>query len=475
MIQGFDLSLIFAKSKLNEKCRNLIAAREFKDLLIQKENLMDITEFSFFQLLDYHNKFVDKSIAERSGFDKSEVEFLSSKDIENLIRDFCNKNYPDKTKREEKISKFIRRFVLANNEKKSSENSDENFFASRIQALEQNSTILEKQNELLQRDNKKMKELLTKINHQHQEEIDMITSKIFQHEDRLSQILQENHDLRAQINILLNNDNTNISPTRSPKEKEKLNPSSIIKKEQLITPIIILKPSEHKEAPTVKNNIIKELLTISNKLNSPIRFSSINPKKEGPLGEDKLVDKIIFEPGNYTSNLLGNDEIKCLHEWLPKKSVRCQLNLIYKGSRDGYKAKNFHEKCDNRQPTISVIKSNFGLVFGGYIETTWNCINSGKEDNGAFIFSLTYKEKFPCIKAHQKNAIGSYINSLVNFGNYDIKILENCDVLSNSSCSFPTRYSSSKFTVRNDESMKYLAGGFYFMVSEIEVFEVNWD
>ena len=33
------------------------------------------------------------------------------------------------------------------------------------------------------------------------------------------------------------------------------------------------------------------------------------------------------------------------------------LKLIYRGSRDGFKAIDFHTKCDNQGPTISIIKS----------------------------------------------------------------------------------------------------------------------
>ena len=40
--------------------------------------------------------------------------------------------------------------------------------------------------------------------------------------------------------------------------------------------------------------------------------------------------------------------------------------LVYRASRDGDKAKDFHEKCDNLSPILVVIKSNFDQVFGGF-------------------------------------------------------------------------------------------------------------
>ena len=31
------------------------------------------------------------------------------------------------------------------------------------------------------------------------------------------------------------------------------------------------------------------------------------------------------------------------------------IGLLFKGSRDGFKAENFHEKCDNKGPTLTLI------------------------------------------------------------------------------------------------------------------------
>ena len=47
----------------------------------------------------------------------------------------------------------------------------------------------------------------------------------------------------------------------------------------------------------------------------------------------------------YLKNYLGKD--------IPKK-------LIYKGTRDGFGANDFHNCCDNKGETIVIIKSNNG-------------------------------------------------------------------------------------------------------------------
>jgi BTB/POZ domain-containing protein KCTD9 len=49
-----------------------------------------------------------------------------------------------------------------------------------------------------------------------------------------------------------------------------------------------------------------------------------------------------------------------------------KLNLLYKAKRDGFKTKDFHSRCDDKEPTISVIKSEHGKTFGGLTNLSWN-------------------------------------------------------------------------------------------------------
>ena len=48
-----------------------------------------------------------------------------------------------------------------------------------------------------------------------------------------------------------------------------------------------------------------------------------------------------------------------------------QTELLYRGSKDGFTAASFHQKCDNKGPNISIIKSEHGLIFGGYTSLSW--------------------------------------------------------------------------------------------------------
>ena len=62
-----------------------------------------------------------------------------------------------------------------------------------------------------------------------------------------------------------------------------------------------------------------------------------------------------------------------VNDWLNEKlkSGQSDFVLIYRASRDGWNSSNFHAHCDNKGPTVSVVKSG-NYIFGGYTEQSWN-------------------------------------------------------------------------------------------------------
>ena len=49
-----------------------------------------------------------------------------------------------------------------------------------------------------------------------------------------------------------------------------------------------------------------------------------------------------------------------------------QWRLIYRASEHGYTASSFHKCCDDKEPTLIVIKSSGGWIFGGYTTQSWS-------------------------------------------------------------------------------------------------------
>ena len=46
--------------------------------------------------------------------------------------------------------------------------------------------------------------------------------------------------------------------------------------------------------------------------------------------------------------------------------------LLYRASEHGYSAESFHEYCDDKGPTLVVLKSSGGWIFGGYTTQSWS-------------------------------------------------------------------------------------------------------
>ena len=72
---------------------------------------------------------------------------------------------------------------------------------------------------------------------------------------------------------------------------------------------------------------------------------------------------------------------RALTGWIPLEyTLESEWILLYRASRDGfYIAPAFHGRCDNRGPTVTVVKSGSN-VFGGFTERAW----ASKTANTAF-------------------------------------------------------------------------------------------
>ena len=64
------------------------------------------------------------------------------------------------------------------------------------------------------------------------------------------------------------------------------------------------------------------------------------------------------------------------------------LQLLFKGSDHDFSAKQFHSLCDNKGPTITIIESEYGNIFGGYTSKSWNTNFTFVKDENAFVFLI---------------------------------------------------------------------------------------
>ena len=71
------------------------------------------------------------------------------------------------------------------------------------------------------------------------------------------------------------------------------------------------------------------------------------------------------------THILNKDYYSYIYEWTKDDKWR----LIYRASEHEYTAKSFHECCDDKGPTLIVIKSSEGWIFGGYTTQSWKYVD----------------------------------------------------------------------------------------------------
>ena len=71
----------------------------------------------------------------------------------------------------------------------------------------------------------------------------------------------------------------------------------------------------------------------------------------------------------------------------------------------------FHNKCNNKGPTISLFKNEKGYIFGGYASIDWTSCNNWRSAPDSFIFTLTNMYNISPTK---------FPNSDTNYSIYDV-------------------------------------------------------
>jgi len=171
----------------------------------------------------------------------------------------------------------------------------------------------------------------------------------------------------------------------------------------------------------------------------------------------------------FNSNILKENDKTLLISWLPNKPSK--INLLFDTVREWDNASTFHDKCDGKCPTLVVIKSNTGYIFGGYVTSAWIPNNTNIKAQNSFIFSLNQRQKY--YASSQSNSIinggtrnNNTDNIMLKIGCCDIQIRHNC--MSNNQ----NKTNCDKFSVPSTNILN--GGNANFIVSNLEVFEINY-
>lgn len=169
------------------------------------------------------------------------------------------------------------------------------------------------------------------------------------------------------------------------------------------------------------------------------------------------------------SNILKENDINLLLSWLPNKPSK--VTLLFDSKRDGDSASTFHEKCDNKKPTLIIIKSNTNNIFGGYVTSSWTPNNSSVNSPNSFLFSINQRQKY--FASSQENSI---INGGTNNNQKDSMMFQIgcCDIRMRHNFTVNNQNSTNcdKFSVYPKNILN--GGNNDFTVSNLEVYEIKY-
>jgi len=167
--------------------------------------------------------------------------------------------------------------------------------------------------------------------------------------------------------------------------------------------------------------------------------------------------------------LHGSDFAYDITEWLPNR----KFQLLYKATTDGFEAEDFHNKCDNKGSTLTLIRSANGYLFGGYSVLPWDSTTEDfKNHSEGFIFTLSNPHNIPPSKYphDEQNPQSIYCISYCGptFGTgFDIYVGNDSHQDNESYTNFPKSYVDTTGKGNNT-----FTGARNFVTSDIEVFSV---
>jgi hypothetical protein len=154
-----------------------------------------------------------------------------------------------------------------------------------------------------------------------------------------------------------------------------------------------------------------------------------------------------------------------------------QFTLLWRGSRDGFGADDFHRCCDGHRNTLTVVLDTKGNIFGGFTPVEWESDNDGKDKADpslkSFLFTLKNPHNVPALifalKAEkQDKAICCYSSCGPNFG--DIAVFDNSNANTDSGTwRFGYHYTNDTGRV----GQTFFTNSHEFKVKEIEVLEIT--
>jgi hypothetical protein len=152
-------------------------------------------------------------------------------------------------------------------------------------------------------------------------------------------------------------------------------------------------------------------------------------------------------------------------------SDRANYRLLYRASENEFKSSRFHEFCDHRGPTVTLVKVN-NKIFGAYTDLSWASESGYQTSTESFLFSVDKNLQFH-LKDPRKAVYHSKEYGPTFGAGHDLALSDNCGHNLSSWSSLNFSYAVSDHL--SGEASKLLAGSSSFQVTEYEVYQVIFD
>ena len=234
------------------------------------------------------------------------------------------------------------------------------------------------------------------------------------------------------------------------------------------------------ESSTKSNEFNNRLSDIENKLAHVTRILT-KLREANLLGKSNIISnsseiKLILNK----LKQIENENIKIVTN---NKNCKFQnkeniiFKLVYRASRDGDSAKEFHKRCDTIGPNIVLVKTNENIRFGGFTNLNWDPEKNNEEkkdgdddgkknDPDSFCFSLNTKKIYLHNIAKEGSICCSKSNGPIFCDN--IFAINNNFLEKGGYCN---KMDKSCFDGQK-KNYEISGGNKYFNVTELEVFEI---
>jgi hypothetical protein len=204
--------------------------------------------------------------------------------------------------------------------------------------------------------------------------------------------------------------------------------------------------------------------------------SSFDQKETSLFGTIKL-NGCWLNMNSFKSKILTDERQMSELIKLCEFSQNDKWSLLYRASRDGFRSRDFHSKCDGNSSTLTILKAKHSsYIIGGFTTVSWDSTSQWKSDPNAFIFSLTNKDNQPV-----QMRINSNRHKFAIFCHSDdgptfvggICISNKANTTTDGYSNLGYSYTHPQYAYGTNEAKIFLAGSHHFQLAEIEVFQIE--